>query len=226
MDIEEALTESEDCYLTEDDEALNLRPSQDKAAFFEATRQDMEHEALDDLAYSQTLLPLEKTISDEHIGFIIRMVTSEMSARMARMEKLANKEAKRLLSPFVPFQLRLMFSLYRQSFKKRPSFLYHCSDTRNGYTMWLSPDLPIYTADGEDERMLMEYPEAKRALLELYIAEYRRTERRRTETEFRISNSLRQTNLQKITYKELYEKRPMWFKALYDNTLKELKELL
>lgn len=226
MDIEEAIAESEAYYTTEEDDDLGLHVGISRAAFNEMTRQDIEHEALDDMAYGQTLLPFEKPIADEHIGLIIRMVTSEMTSKMRRMEKLANQEARRLLAPFVPFQLRLMFQLYRQSFKKRPSFLYHCSETRNRYEMWLSPELPIYTADGEDERMLLEYPEGKRALLESYIVEYRKTEKRRTELEFTIANSLRQTNLKKLTYGYLYEKRPMWFKIIYDKTLQDLKELL
>lgn len=221
MDIEEAIRETEALY-TDENDFLEV----ERRTFQEISRQDKEHDALDDLAYEQTLLPLEKPIADEHIGQIVRMVTAELTGQMKRLERMANAEAKRLLTPFVPFQLRLMHQLYGQSFKKRPSFLYHCSDTRKNYQMWLSPDLPIYTAEGEDERMIYEYPEAKRALLESYIVRYRKAEKRRTQTEFAIASSLRQTNLNKLTYRYLYEKRPLWFKALYDKTLQEAKELI
>lgn len=220
MDIEDAIQESEDYCLDED----LFGP--DRRIINEVSKQDIEHEALDDLAYSQTLLPLEKSISDEHIGQIVRMVTAEMTGQMKRMERMANKEAKKLLTPFVPFQLRLMYQLYRQAFKKRPSFIYHCSDARNSYQMWLSPDLPIYTAEGEDERMILEYPEAKRALLESYIVRYRKIEKQRVQAEFSIANSLHQANLNKMTYRYLYEKRPLWFKALYDKTLQDAKDLI
>lgn len=221
MDIEEAIRETEALY-TDENDFLEV----ERRTFQEISRQDREHDALDDLAYGQTLLPLEKPIADEHISQIVQMVTAEIAGQMKRLERMANAEAKRLLTPFVPFQLRLMHQLYGQSFKKRPSFLYHCSDTRKNYQMWLSPDLPIYTAEGEDERMIYEYPEAKRALLENYIVRYRKAEKRRIQTEFAIASSLRQTNLNKFTYRYLYEKRPLWFKALYDKTLQEAKELI
>lgn len=225
MDIEEAIERSEE-YYSEEDRMSIYDEETEKQALNIITRQDREHSVLDDVAYGQTVLPLEKPISDEHIGFIVNMVTAEMTGKMKRMERMANQEARRLLAPFVPFQLRLMYQLYRQSFKKRPSFLYHCSDVRDNYQMWLSPDLPIYTAEGEDERMLFEYPEVRRALLESYIVEYRKTEKRRTQTEFTIANSLHQTNLKKLTYGYLYEKRPMWFKAVYDKTLQDIKDLI
>lgn len=225
MDIEEAIRESEEYYSGND--GLSIYDDEvERQTLNVITRQDKEHGILDDIAYEQTLLPLEKPISNEHIGLIVNMVTAEMTGRMKRMERMANKEAKRLLTPFVPFQLRLMYQLYRQSFKKRPSFLYHCSDSRNNFQMWLSPDLPMYTAEGEDERMLLEYPEPKRALLESFIVDYRKTEKRRTQTEFIIANSLHQTNMNKLTYGYLYEKRPMWFKAVYDKTLQDVKDLL
>lgn len=225
MDIKEAIRESEEYYSGND--GLSIYDGDvERQTLNVVTRQDREHGILDDIAYEQTLLPLEKPISNEHISLIVNMVTAEMTGRMKRMERMANKEAKRLLTPFVPFQLRLMYQLYRQSFKKRPSFLYHCSDSRYNFQMWLSPDLPIYTAEGEDERMLLEYPEAKRALLESYIVDYRKTEKRRTQVEFIIANSLHQTNMNKLTYGYLYEKRPMWFKTVYDKTLQDVKDLL
>lgn len=222
MDFEEILARSEDDYLDiSEDEAIlggldNIRSS----------RLDREREVFDPLAYNQSVLPLNAEISDAHVTKLARLLTEEMTGKMKRLEFLANREAKKLIAPFIPFSLRTEYAKYSGSFQRMPSFLYQCSEARDGIAFWLKPSLPLFFGEGEAIRLLHEYSDAQRSVLELRIVEHRETEKRRTATEMAIAGSMNNTNLRRKTYRDLYETRPAWFKILYNEILNEAKDLL
>lgn len=213
---------SEDDYTDLDEDELILQG----LSTIRSSRKDREHEAYDIEAYSQTVLPLNEQISDAHVTTLIRLLTEEITGKMGRLERLANKEAKRLIAPFVPFSLRTEFAKYRKSFQSMPSFLYRCSEERDGIEFWLKPALPLFFGEGEALRILREYSDAERSILELRIVEHRETEKRRTATEMAIAGSMSNTNLRRKTYRDLYEVRPAWFKILYNEIMNEAKDLL
>lgn len=213
---------SEDDYTDLDEDELILQG----LSTIRSSRKDREHEAYDVEAYSQTVLPLNEQISDAHVTTLIRLLTEEITGKMGRLERLANKEAKRLIAPFVPFSLRTEFAKYRKSFQSMPSFLYRCSEERDGIEFWLKPALPLFFGEGEALRILREYSDAERSILELRIVEHRETEKRRTATEMAIAGSMSNTNLRRKTYRDLYEVRPAWFKILYNEIMNEAKDLL
>jgi len=222
MDFEEVIARSEADY-TDIDEDERILQGLDG---IRASRLERERDMFDGLAYSQKVLPLEAEIADAHVTTLVRLLTEELTGKMARLEYLANKEAKNLLKPFIPYSLRTEYSKYKASFRQMQSFLYQCSEARDGITFWLRPSLPLFLGEGEPNRLLREYDDSRRAMLELRIVEHRETEKRRTATEMAIASSMNDTNLRRKTYRDLYETRPAWFKILYDEIIEQSKDLV
>ena len=98
-------------------------------------------------AFRQEYIRLSDPIGNERIKLLVSLLVKEHTRMVDKYSTYINKRLTTLLNPFIPRRLRICKSLYPDSIRPCPGFLYKASEEYGaGLTFWAMPNIPYYFA--------------------------------------------------------------------------------
>ena len=109
-------------------------------------------------AFRQEYIRLSDPIGNERIKLLVSSLVKEHTRMVDKYSTYINKRLTTLLNPFIPRRLRICKSLYPDSIRPCPGFLYKASEEYGaGLTFWAMPNIPYYFAQNTEQKVLMEH---------------------------------------------------------------------
>lgn len=109
-------------------------------------------------AFRQEYIRLSDPIGNERIKLLVSSLVKEHTRMVDKYSAYINKRLATLINPFIPRRLRICKSLYPDSIRISPGFLYKASEEYgSGLTFWAMPDIPYYFAQNTEQKVLMEH---------------------------------------------------------------------
>lgn len=166
-------------------------------------------------AFRQTNIRLSESISREEIKTLISILVKEHTRMVDKYSEYINRRLTILLNPLIPRRLRLCKSLYPDSIRRSPGFLYKASkEYGNAQMFWAVPDIPYYFPQQSEQDVLKEAKPDFLINIDRAVGLYHEHLNKRKTKELKYASDIVRHNV--LTYFDLLRLNPFWFEALYN----------
>lgn len=211
------------------DNTIILRDEEERKkasmAFVKANRQRSQRFKEDRIriqreAFSQNIIKLSDPIGNDKIKILVSLLVKEHTRMINKHSDFINKRLATLLNPFIPRRLRICKSLYPESIRISPGFLYRASkEFGGGLTFWAMPNIPYYFPQNTEQKILMDNKPDFLIQIDKSISFYHEHTRKRSEKELRYASMIIQKGV--YSYFELLKLNPFWYEELYNYLVKK-----
>lgn len=176
-------------------------------------------------AFRQEYIRLSDPIGNERIKLLVSSLVKEHTRMVDKYSAYINKRLATLINPFIPRRLRICKSLYPDSIRISPGFLYKASEEYGaGLTFWAMPDIPYYFAQNTEQKVLMEHKSLFLVNVDQSIKFYHEHLRKRADKELKYASLIYQKGV--YSYFDLLRLNPFWYEVLYNDLKNKIKEIV
>ena len=176
-------------------------------------------------AFRQEYIRLSDPIGNERIKLLVSSLVKEHTRMVDKYSAYINKRLATLINPFIPRRLRICKSLYPDSIRISPGFLYKASEEYgSGLTFWAMPDIPYYFAQNTEQKVLMEHKSLFLINVDQSIKFYHGHLRKRADKELKYASLIYQKGV--YSYFDLLRLNPFWYEVLYNDLQNKIKEIV
>ena len=176
-------------------------------------------------AFRQEYIRLSDPIGNERIKLLVSSLVKEHTRMVDKYSTYINKRLTTLLNPFIPRRLRICKSLYPDSIRPCPGFLYKASEEYGaGLTFWAMPNIPYYFAQNTEQKVLMEHKSPFLVNVDQSIKFYHEHLKKRTDKELKYASLIYQKGV--YSYFDLLRLNPFWYEVLYNDLQNKIKEMV
>lgn len=176
-------------------------------------------------AFRQEYIRLSDSIGNERIKLLVSSLVKEHTRMVDKYSTYINKRLTTLLNPFIPRRLRICKSLYPDSIRPCPGFLYKASEEYGaGLTFWAMPNIPYYFAQNTEQKVLMEHKSPFLVNVDQSIKFYHEHLKKRTDKELKYASLIYQKGV--YSYFDLLRLNPFWYEVLYNDLQNKIKEMI
>lgn len=176
-------------------------------------------------AFRQEYIRLSDPIGNERIKLLVSSLVKEHTWMVDKYSAYINKRLATLINPFIPRRLRICKSLYPDSIRISPGFLYKASEEYgSGLTFWAMPDIPYYFAQNTEQKVLMEHKSLFLVNVDQSIKFYHEHLRKRADKELKYASLIYQKGV--YSYFDLLRLNPFWYEVLYNDLQNKIKEMV
>ena len=176
-------------------------------------------------AFRQEYIQLSDPIGNERIKLLVSLLVKEHTRMIDKYSTYINKRLTTLLNPFIPRRLRICKSLYPDSIRACPGFLYKASEEYGaGLTFWVTPDIPYYFVQNTEQKVLIEHKSSFLVNVDQSIKLYHEHLKKRADKELKYASLIYQKNV--CSYFELLKLNPFWYEVLYNDLQNKIKEII
>lgn len=176
-------------------------------------------------AFRQEYIRLSDPIGNERIKLLVSSLVEEHTRMIDKYSTYINKRLTTLLNPFIPRRLRICKSLYPDSIRPSPGFLYKASEEYGaGLTFWVMPSIPYYFAQNTEQKVLIEHKSPFLVNVDQSIKFYHEHLKKRTDKELKYASLIYQKGV--YSYFDLLRLNPFWYEVLYNDLQNKIKEMI
>lgn len=176
-------------------------------------------------AFRQEYIRLSDPIGNERIKLLVSSLVKEHARMVDKYSAYINKRLTTLLNPFIPRRLRICKSLYPNSIRACPGFLYKASEEYGaGLTFWAMPNIPYYFAQNTEQKVLMEHKSPFLVNVDQSIKFYHEHLKKRADKELKYASLIYQKGV--YSYFDLLRLNPFWYEVLYNDLQNKIKEMV
>lgn len=176
-------------------------------------------------AFRQEYIRLSDSIGNERIKLLVSSLVKEHTRMVDKYSTYINKRLTTLLNPFIPRRLRICKSLYPDSIRPCPGFLYKASEEYGaGLTFWAMPNIPYYFVQNTEQKVLMEHKSPFLVNVDQSIKFYHEHLKKRTDKELKYASLIYQKGV--YSYFDLLRLNPFWYEVLYNDLQNKIKEMI
>lgn len=176
-------------------------------------------------AFRQEYIRLSDPIGNERIKLLVSSLVKEHARMVDKYSTYINKRLTTLLNPFIPRRLRICKSLYPDSIRACPGFLYKASEEYGaGLTFWAMPNIPYYFAQNTEQKVLIEHKSPFLVNVDQSIKFYHEHLKKRTDKELKYASLIYQKGV--YSYFDLLRLNPFWYEVLYNDLQNKIKEMV
>lgn len=176
-------------------------------------------------AFRQEYIRLSDPIGNERIKLLVSSLVKEHTRMVDKYSTYINKRLTTLLNPFIPRRLRICKSLYPDSIRACPGFLYKASEEYGaGLTFWAMPNIPYYFVQNTEQKVLMEHKSPFLVNVDQSIKFYHEHLKKRTDKELKYASLIYQKGV--YSYFDLLRLNPFWYEVLYNDLQNKIKEMV
>ena len=176
-------------------------------------------------AFRQEYIRLSDPIGNERIKLLVSSLVKEHTRMVDKYSTYINKRLTTLLNPFIPRRLRICKSLYPDSIRQCPGFLYRASEEYGaGLTFWAMPNIPYYFAQNTEQKVLMEHKSPFLVNVDQSIKFYHEHLEKRADKELKYASLIYQKGV--YSYFDLLRLNPFWYEVLYNDLQNKIKEMV
>ena len=176
-------------------------------------------------AFRQEYIRLSDPIGNERIKLLVSSLVKEHTRMVDKYSTYINKRLTTLLNPFIPRRLRICKSLYPDSIRPCPGFLYKASEEYGaGLTFWAMPNIPYYFAQNTEQKVLMEHKSPFLVNVDQSIKLYHEHLKKRADKELKYASLIYQKGV--YSYFDLLRLNPFWYEVLYNDLQNKIKEMV
>lgn len=176
-------------------------------------------------AFRQEYIRLSDPIGNERIKLLVSSLVKEHTRMVDKYSTYINKRLTTLLNPFIPRRLRICKSLYPDSIRPCPGFLYKASEEYGaGLTFWAMPNIPYYFAQNTEQKVLMEHKSPFLVNVDQSIKFYHEHFKKRADKELKYASLIYQKGV--YSYFDLLRLNPFWYEVLYNDLQNKIKEIV
>jgi hypothetical protein len=176
-------------------------------------------------AFRQEYIRLSDPIGNERIKLLVSSLVKEHTRMVDKYSTYINKRLTTLLNPFIPRRLRICKSLYPDSIRPCPGFLYKASEEYGaGLTFWAMPSIPYYFAQNTEQKVLMEHKSPFLVNVDQSIKFYHEHLKQRANKELKYASLIYQKGI--YSYFDLLRLNPFWYEVLYNDLQNKIKEMV
>ena len=176
-------------------------------------------------AFRQEYIRLSDPIGNERIKLLVSSLVKEHTRMVDKYSTYINKRLTTLLNPFIPRRLRICKSLYPDSIRPCPGFLYKASEEYGaGLTFWAMPNIPYYFAQNTEQKVLMEHKSPFLVNVDQSIKFYHEHFKKRADKELKYASLIYQKGV--YSYFDLLRLNPFWYEILYNDLQNKIKEMV
>lgn len=176
-------------------------------------------------AFRQEYIRLSDPIGNERIKLLVSSLVKEHTRMVDKYSTYINKRLTTLLNPFIPRRLRICKSLYPDSIRPCPGFLYKASEEYGaGLTFWAMPNIPYYFAQNTEQKVLMEHKSPFLVNVDQSIKLYHEHLEKRADKELKYASLIYQKGV--YSYFDLLRLNPFWYEVLYNDLQNKIKEMV
>lgn len=166
-------------------------------------------------AFNQEFISLSSLIGNENIKLLISLLVKEHTRMIDKYTAYINKRLAALLRPFIPRRLRMCKSLYPDSIKICPGFLYKASiEYGAGLTFWAMPDIPYYFTQNTEQKILIEHKSPFLINVDQSIKLRHEHAIKRADKELKYASLIFRKKV--CSYFDLLKLNPFWYETLYN----------
>lgn len=176
-------------------------------------------------AFRQEYIRLSDPIGNERIKLLVSSLVKEHTRMVDKYSTYINKRLTTLLNPFIPRRLRICKSLYPDSIRPCPGFLYKASEEYGaGLTFWAMPNIPYYFAQNTEQKVLMKHKSPFLVNVDQSIKFYHEHLKKRADKELKYASLIYQKGV--YSYFDLLRLNPFWYEVLYNDLQNKIKEMV
>lgn len=176
-------------------------------------------------AFRQEYIRLSDPIGNERIKLLVSSLVKEHARMVDKYSTYINKRLTTLLNPFIPRRLRICKSLYPDSIRPCPGFLYKASEEYGaGLTFWAMPNIPYYFTQNTEQKVLMEHKSPFLVNVDQSIKFYHEHLKKRVDKELKYASLIYQKGV--YSYFDLLKLNPFWYEVLYNDLQNKIKEMI
>lgn len=176
-------------------------------------------------AFRQEYIRLSDPIGNERIKLLVSSLVKEHTRMVDKYSTYINKRLTTLLDPFIPRRLRICKSLYPDSIRPCPGFLYKASEEYGaGLTFWAMPNIPYYFVQNTEQKVLMEHKSPFLVNVDQSIKFYHEHLKKRADKELEYASLIYQKGV--YSYFDLLRLNPFWYEVLYNDLQNKIKEMI
>lgn len=176
-------------------------------------------------AFRQEYIRLSDPIGNERIKLLVSSLVKEHTRMVDKYSTYINKRLTTLLNPFIPRRLRICKSLYPDSIRPCPGFLYKASEEYGaGLTFWAMPNIPYYFAQNTEQKVLIEHKSPFLVNVDQSIKFYHEHLKKRADKELKYVSLIYQKGV--YSYFDLLRLNPFWYEVLYNDLQNKIKEMV
>lgn len=176
-------------------------------------------------AFRQEYIRLSDPIGNERIKLLVSSLVKEHTRMVDKYSTYINKRLTTLLNPFIPRRLRICKSLYPDSIRPCPGFLYKASKEYGaGLTFWAMPNIPYYFVQNTEQKVLIEHKSPFLVNVDQSIKFYHEHLKKRADKELKYASLIYQKGV--YSYFDLLKLNPFWYEVLYNDLQNKIKEIL
>ena len=176
-------------------------------------------------AFRQEYIRLSDPIGNERIKLLVSSLVEEHTRMVDKYSTYINKRLTTLLNPFIPRRLRICKSLYPDSIRPCPGFLYKASEEYGaGLTFWAMPNIPYYFAQNTEQKVLMEHKSPFLVNVDQSIKFCHEHLKKRADKELKYASLIYQKGV--YSYFDLLRLNPFWYEVLYNDLQNKIKEMV
>lgn len=176
-------------------------------------------------AFRQEYIRLSDPIGNERIKLLVSSLVKEHTRMVDKYSTYISKRLTTLLNPLIPRRLRICKSLYPDSIRLCPGFLYKASEEYGaGLTFWAMPNIPYYFTQNTEQKILMEHKSPFLVNVDQSIKFYHEHLKKRTDKELKYASLIYQKGV--YSYFDLLRLNPFWYEVLYNDLQNKIKEIV
>ena len=176
-------------------------------------------------AFRQEYIRLSDPIGNERIKLLVSSLVKEHTRMVDKYSTYINKRLTTLLNPFIPRRLRICKSLYPNSIRPCPGFLYKASEEYGaGLTFWAMPNIPYYFVQNTEQKVLIERKSPFLTNVDQSIKFYHEHLKKRADKELKYASLIYQKGV--YSYFDLLRLNPFWYEVLYNDLQNKIKEMV
>lgn len=176
-------------------------------------------------AFRQEYIRLSDPIGNERIKLLVSSLVKEHTRMVDKYSTYINKRLTTLINPFIPRRLRICESLYPDSIRQSPGFLYKASEEYGaGLTFWAMPNIPYYFVQNTEQKVLMEHKSPFLVNVDQSIKFYHEHLKKRADKELKYASLIYQKGV--YSYFDLLRLNPFWYEVLYNDLQNKIKEIV
>lgn len=176
-------------------------------------------------AFRQEYIRLSDPIGNEKIKLLVSSLVKEHTRMVDKYSTYINKRLTTLLNPFIPRRLRICKSLYPDSIRPCPGFLYKASEEYGArLTFWAMPNIPYYFVQNTEQKVLMEHKSPFLVNVDQSIKFYHEHFKKRADKELKYASLIYQKGV--YSYFDLLRLNPFWYEVLYNDLQNKIKEMV
>lgn len=176
-------------------------------------------------AFRQEYIRLSDPIGNERIKLLVSSLVKEHTRMVDKYSTYINKRLTTLLNPFIPRRLRICKSLYPDSIRPCPGFLYKASKEYGaGLTFWAMPNIPYYFVQNTEQKVLMKHKSPFLVNVDQSIKFYHEHFKKRADKELKYASLIYQKGV--YSYFDLLRLNPFWYEVLYNDLQNKIKEMV